>query len=256
MIKVVIIEDEPHAQRELQRLLSASGEPMEVLAVLESVEDALDWLGSRIPPDLLFCDIQLGDGLSFEIFDQLSISAPVIFTTAYDQYALQAFKVHAIDYLLKPVEPEALLQALHKFKEVYQQRQERVPDYSLLMQAFRTLNQGGAYRERIAGKLGDKLVHHNIQDVAYFHASDEAITLYPFQGQRGVIDLTLDRLEEQLDPRKFFRINRNMLVNIRAVGKVQRYGNGQWAVELNPQWTEHVVVSRARAKDFAQWLDS
>lgn len=256
-MKVVLIEDEPHAQRELQRLLHATGEQLEVLAVLESVEDALDWLGSNTPPDLLFCDIQLSDGLSFEIFDQLSLSVPVVFTTAYDHYALQAFKVHAIDYLLKPVEPDALVQALQKFKDVYQVRQEQVPDYSMLMQAFRTLHQGGgAYRERIAGKLGDKLIHYSIQDVAYFHASEETITLYPFHGQRGVVDLTMDRLEEQLDPRMFFRINRNMLVNIRSVGKVQRYGNGQWAVELNPAWTEHVVVSRARAKEFAQWLDS
>lgn len=250
MIRTLLIEDEPHARRELLRLLKEHPE-VEVVGTVESVEEGLEYLATRTAPDLIISDIQLGDGLSFEIFERHRVTCPVIFTTAYDQYALQAFKVHAVDYLLKPVDPSALASALERFAAI----NRPLPDYSVLLRAFRG-QPVQEYRERISGRLGDKIIHHPVQEVAYFQAGEDAVTMHPFQGPRAVIDLTLDRLEPQLDPRRFFRISRSLVVNINAVGRVEKYGNSQWAIQLTPALHGPVLVARSRSKAFLTWLDS
>jgi DNA-binding LytR/AlgR family response regulator len=255
-MKVLIVEDEPFAQQELKRLLSATRNDITVLDCIDSIEDTISWLRSNPLPDLIFLDIQLSDGLSFEIFRQEKILCPVIFTTAFDEYAIQAFKVNSIDYLLKPVKQPDLAAALDKFDEIrdsYQSLKQPAIDIKMLEQLLNPARK--EYKSRFIARMGDQIKHIPIEDVAWFYAEDNVVFLVTKANNRYIIDYTLDQACLQLDPSRYFRINRGFVAAIQSIGKVSRYFNGRLLVELLPAAPEPVYVSRAKAQEFIDWLD-
>jgi len=254
-MRVLIIEDEPHAQYELQRLLADSGRDIEVLNCIESVEDAIAYLQNQTAIDLMFFDIQLADGLSFEIFKHIEVKTPIIFTTAYDEYAIKAFKVNSIDYLLKPVKLEELKSALLKF-EALNQQPTRVT--SILQEE--QINQLLAlhkkpYKSRFLCRLGDQIHYVNAEDIAYFSAENNEVLLTTRNGQRYFINHSLDHLSALLSPDSFFRVNRSYYVQLSAIQKINKYFNSRLLLELEPKTEEQVLISRARASDFLNWMD-
>lgn len=256
-MRVLIVEDEPFAQQELKRLLAATGRDILVVACIDSVEDTILWLRSNPLPDLIFLDIQLSDGLSFEIFRHEKILCPVIFTTAFDEYAIQAFKVNSIDYLLKPVKQVDLAAALAKFEEIreaYHTKNQPAIDMTMLEQLLNPVRK--EFKTRFIARVGDQIKHIAIEDVAWFYAEDNVVFLITKANSRYIIDYTLDQVSLQLDPSRFFRINRGLVADIRSIGKVSRYFNGRLLIELNPAASEPVYVSRAKAQEFVQWLDN
>lgn len=250
MIKTLIIEDEPHAQRELQRLLDATSHDISLVGIADSIEEAIPLIQRNSHVDLIFMDIQLSDGLSFDIFEEIEVETPVIFTTAFDEYAIRAFKVNSVDYLLKPVEPEALQLALSKFEK------NQVPQLPVkeLMKAFQAQNKP-SYKSRWAVRVGDKLKTYTADEIAYFYADDDALYLVPHRGAANIVDGTLSSLAERLDPKGFFQISRKLIVSYDCIQKVERYGASQYAIDINPAFPERVLVSRPRSKDFLNWLD-
>ncbi len=252
---VLIIEDEPYAQKELIRLLGESGPPMDILACLDSVEDSVEWLQMNPMPDLIFMDIQLADGLSFEIFSKVKITAPVIFTTAFDQYAIQAFKVNSVDYLLKPIRLEELKSALQKLDEVRNHYADRGRtaqgiDIEKLLKSFRP-----DYKTRFMIRLGDQYKYVEALDIAYFKAEDNEVSLVTHANRTYITDHTLDELTKVLDPGNFFRISRSYIVSIRAVAKVSKYFNSRLVIDLLPAAREKVLVSRVKVQEFLKWMD-
>jgi len=255
-MNVLIVEDEPFAQQELKRLLSATRNDVVILDCIDSVEDTILWLRSNPLPDLIFLDIQLSDGLSFEIFRQEKILCPVVFTTAYDEYAIQAFKVNSIDYLLKPVRQSDLASALSKFDEVkasYQTNDKPAFDIGMLEQLLNPSRK--AFKARFIARIGDQIKHLAIEDVAWFYAEDNVVFLITRTNNRYIIDYTLDQVCQQIDLSRFFRLNRSYVAAIQSIGKVNRYFNGRLLIELSPAAPEQVFVSRAKAQEFIEWLD-
>ncbi len=254
-MRVLIIEDEPYAQKELVRLLGQTGRPLDIAASLDSVADTIEWLQLHPMPDLIFMDIQLADGLSFEIFRQVKVTAPVIFTTAFDQYAIQAFKVNSVDYLLKPIKLEELIHALSKLEEVSNQYSAREGstagiDFEKLLKSFRP-----EYKTRFMIKLGDQYKYVDIGEIAYFHAEDNEVMLVTNAGRTYIIDHSLDELTRMLDTDIFFRISRSYIVGIHSVTKVSKYFNSRLILELLPAAEEKVLISRVNVQEFLKWMD-
>ena len=246
-MRILLIEDELPAARQLARLLREARPDGAILETLDSVESAVSWLRTFPPPDLIFMDIQIADGLSFDIFQQVEVAAPVIFTTAFDQYALQAFRVNAIDYLLKPIDPEELVAALHK---VEQRRPAALPDLAALARYFSPRE----YKERFMVKAGKHFQMLRADDVACFHSADGFTQALDTGGKKHFVDHPLDELEQLLDPRRFFRVGRNLIVHINAVLRVATHFNGRLKLEIKPAPAEEVFVSRERAAAFKAWL--
>ncbi|WP_027000293.1 LytR/AlgR family response regulator transcription factor [Eisenibacter elegans] len=249
-MKTIIIEDEPLAAERLAWLLKQYDKSIDIMASLDSVEEAVAWLNTNPSPELIWMDIQLADGQSFEIFDQCVIDAPVIFTTAYDQYALEAFKVYSIDYLLKPIQPQALAQALQKW-----QRLSRFSPQSLeqIRAAFQPQRR---YKSRFLVKVGDKMIFKAIEEIAYFYAEDKTVYLVSQENKRYVIDYTLETLESLLDPELFFRLNRKFLARYEAISEVRHYSNSRLKISLNPRAALEVIISRERVLPFKQWAET
>ncbi|MCU0430472.1 MAG: LytTR family DNA-binding domain-containing protein [Cytophagaceae bacterium] len=249
-MKVVLIEDERFSAERLVHLLAQIDPSIEVVAILPSLEKCLTWFQEHPEPDLIFSDIQLEDAHSFELFSQLPIKAPIIFTTAYDQYALQAFKQNSIDYLLKPIDPEELKAALKKYGELEYRTQKR---------GLKTeqLKWKEGYKERFLVKKGSQFVVVKISEVAYFKSDQKLCYLITHDHQKLVIDQTLDQLTEQTDPRKFNRISRNRLISLECIRKIHNHLNGRLKLELHPaEDEEEIFVSRERVQAFKEWLDS
>ncbi|MEH0155280.1 LytTR family DNA-binding domain-containing protein [Limibacter armeniacum] len=255
-MNVLIIEDEPLAQEEMARLLKRCNESLEIIDYLDSVEEAVEWFLSNDKPDLVFMDIQLSDGLSFEIFSQVNVDCPVIFTTAYDEYAIRAFKVNSVDYLLKPIEEEALKSALKKHEqllEVYgSQSGLTVGQLSEIINIPRQ----GSYKERFVVTLGDRINFVETERIAYFFADNNTVYLIMDEGKKFVLNYKLEQLEKMLNPKFFFRLNRTYICNIKAIKEVHKYFNSRLLVMLNPDVKDHeVLVSRARVPEFLKWLE-
>ncbi len=252
-MKILIIEDEPFAQTELLRLLEKTNYEFQVAGILDSVEDSVEWLKSNAEPELIFLDIQLSDGISFEIFRHIKIKAPVIFTTAFDEYAIQAFQLNSIDYLLKPIELDALKAALNKLEEM---KSNLAPSPLLNENILKDLlqMQKHDYKSRFVAKMGDQIKSIGIEDIAYFYAEDNLVFVRCAGNERYIIDLTLELLEKEVDPKEFFRLNRGYLVRISAIRKVSKYFNSRLLIELEPQAEEKVLVSRVRVPDFMGWM--
>jgi DNA-binding LytR/AlgR family response regulator len=254
-MKVLIIEDEPFAQNELKRLLDKTDKAIIVLNCIDSVEDSVEWLTGNPAPDLIFMDIQLSDGLSFEIFKLTEVKTPVIFTTAYDEYAIQAFKVNSIDYLLKPVKQTELENALIKFKTLHE-KPEQQPHAISFHQIEQLLSAGiPKYKSRFIAKVGDQLKHIGVADIAYFKAEDNEVVLVTKNNNRYIIDYTLDQLGGLMDPINFFRLNRSYLITIGSIGKINKYFNSRLHIDLLPATNDTVLISRVRVPDFLKWMD-
>lgn len=249
-MKIVLIEDEDAAIRRLEKMLLEIEPQIEIVKKLDSVEAAVTWLRGNPQPELIFLDIHLADGSCFEIFEHVQVNCPVIFTTAYDEYALKAFKVNAIDYLMKPIKPAEVEAALQKFKKMHK---APVPDYGALFERLQGENQPAM--RRILVKLGQSIRLVEIDDVAYFYTRDKITFLVTKStGKRYPIDHPLDKLESLLDTKIFYRINRQFIVNISAIREMHPYSKSRIKIDLDPAADVETIVSTERASDFKQWL--
>lgn len=254
-MKIIIIEDEPLASRRLQKLFIELEKDAEVIAVLDSVKRSVEWLTTHDAPDLLLMDIQLSDGLCFDIFSAANIQTPVIFTTAYDEFALKAFKVNSVDYLLKPIDKEELQKAIQKFKT-----QAGIRNHSITADQMNSViallsKQHQQYKTRFLVKLGERLEPVPVQEIQYFFAEDKLTFLVTKEGKKHIMDHSLDELEPQLDPSGFFRINRQYIASVHAIGNIFTHLNGKLKVQLTGLQKEDLYISRERAPEFKKWLD-
>lgn len=257
-MNVLLIEDEQPAARRLKRLLTDHRPDWHVVDVIDSVEATVQWLRTFPLPDLLFMDIQLADGISLDVFRQIAVRPPVIFTTAYDQYTLQAFKVNSVDYLLKPIDDDELEAALQKFESLRPETptgNAGSPVDSTLDKLLRYLTPP-AYKERLLVKSGPQLLTVPVSSLAYLY-SDEGLTFaVDTGGKRHLLDYTLDEAAAFLDPKPFFRISRKLIVHLPAIHRVHAYFNSRLKLDLLPTPPFEVLVSRERVGDFKAWLDT
>lgn len=251
-MRVLIVEDEVGAANRLQKMLLNIRPDYSVLGHLESISETVKYLESTPPPDLVFLDIHLGDGLSFNIFRKVRLESPIIFTTAFDKYTLQAFKVNSIDYLLKPLEEEALVQAIEKFESLY----PRVNIFSaqLASQLMKSLDKK-QFKHRFLAKSGKTLSYLETDNVCYFYSEDGVVFVKNLQGQRYIVDGTLDQMEGKLDPDQFFRINRKIIVHIKAIEQIRPYLNSRLHLQCTENSDMDLIVSRDRVSSFKKWLD-
>ena len=250
-MQVLIIEDETPAANRLARLLQNISEEITVANRLDSVEASVKFLQSAKDIDLIFMDIQLADGLSFDIFQQTTITTPVIFTTAFDQYTLKAFKVNSIDYLLKPIDEKELQQAVEKYRQLYTKKDNNFSEKIIkLVQEMNVTK----YRERLLIKRGQQLSYLKTEALAYSYADGKLCYAVDFTGNKFLLETNLSQLEEQLHPNHFYRINRHLLVNIEAVKKVHTWLGGRLKLEIFPATSAETVVSRERVNGFKEWL--
>ncbi|TYA84249.1 LytR/AlgR family response regulator transcription factor [Seonamhaeicola marinus] len=251
-MKVIIIEDEKPSARRLQRMLANLG--IEADTMLHSVEESIEWFQNNAHPDLIFLDIQLSDGLSFEIFETIKIKSAIIFTTAYDEYALQAFKLNSIDYLLKPIDSDELETAVNKYKANAPEKQVVTLDFSDIKKLLvNPLDR--EYKKRFSVKVGQHLKLINVDDIECFYSENKGTYLHTNEGRNYLLDKTLDQLEDELEPHTFFRINRKFFVNINAIKDMVSYTNSRLQIKLNSYNEQDVIVARERVKDFKGWLE-
>ena len=251
-MNTIIIEDEKPSARRLQRMLSSLG--IEANTMLHSVEESIIWFQNNAHPDLIFLDIQLSDGLSFEIFEAIDIKSAVIFTTAYDEYALQAFKLNSIDYLLKPIDDDELAKAVKKYQERLPQKQAVTLDFNDIKKLLvNPIDRD--YKKRFSVKVGQHLKLINIEDIECFYSENKGTYLYTTEGRSYLLDTTLELLEHELEPQTFFRISRKFFVNINAIKDMVSYTNSRLQIKLNTYNDDEVIVARERVKDFKSWLE-
>jgi DNA-binding LytR/AlgR family response regulator len=250
-MNLLIVEDEVPAANKLIGMLSGTDRSVNILGVCESVQDTINRLQKEPKPDLILMDIQLDDGLCFEIFEVMDIDIPVIFTTAYDEYTLRAFRVNSIDYLLKPIDEGALRSALEKYKKLYTDNVPLRRDLKQLLNEFRD-----QYKSRFLIRTGERYRSVPVSEVSYFRILDRYVFLTDSRGRDYGVDYSLDRLENILDPRKFFRINRECIININAIAAMYSYSSSRLKVELkNHQQDKELIVSRERVAEFKKWID-
>lgn len=251
-MKVLIIEDEPQAATRIEKLLVEIDSSVTILDKLDSVKRAVNWFKSGTKPDLVLMDIQLADGLSFQIFDQAEVDCPVIFTTAYDEYALKAFKVNSIDYILKPVDRTELEKALFKLKSL-----TRKPDaihlHENISQVLNLLSK--KYKERFIVKVGEHLRTISVKDILYFYSQDKTTFCYTDENRTLILDFTLEQLEGMVDPELFFRVNRKFYVRTEAIKDIISHTNSRLKLVLMGSSDNDIIVARERVQDFKQWLD-
>lgn len=255
-MKVVLIEDEQHAANALEAIICKLRPETEIVATLGSVEEAVEWLRLHRSPELIFCDIHLSDGNSFEIFRQVEVKCPVIFTTAYNQYAIEAFQVNSVGYLLKPIKAEEVAKAIRKYEELQQHHlaQELANLQNLLQHAQQpAMRQTG--KTRFMVKSGQTIKAIPSEEVAYFLAEEGVVFLITVEGKRFIVNYTLDQLEEKLDKNFFFRANRQLIVHIDAVKEVKPYFKGRLYLLLNPDAGAEMIISSNKAPVFKEWLD-
>ncbi len=251
-MNVIIIEDEKPSARRLQRMLNKLGIQAETM--LHSVEESVAWFQNNPHPDLIFLDIQLSDGLSFEIFDEVQVKSAIIFTTAYDEYALQAFKLNSIDYLLKPIDSDELAEALEKFKEHQFKEQQVALDFNAIKNLLVNSKEPD-YKKRFSVKVGQHLKLFAVDDIECFFSENKGTYLHTNQGRSYLLDITLEQLENELNPKQFFRISRKFFVNIHAIKDMVSYTNSRLEIKLNSFNEQEVIVARERVKDFKNWLE-
>lgn len=250
-MRIVIAEDEKLATERLLSLLMEYDPAIDVMACLESVDESVQYLKQHTHPDLLLLDIHLADGHSFEIFKQVSYHKPVIFTTAYDQYALDAFQMLSIDYILKPVTLENLAKAINKFKSL--PASFAAVDFNHLAAGFQPVN----FKKRFLGKVGQRLFFVDTQNIAFFQADNKIVYMVDKEGNRYVVDHKMEKLEELLDPRYFFRLNRTFIVNIEAIQQVRPYHNSRLKLYVKgAAQQDEFIISRERVTDFKLWAEA
>jgi DNA-binding LytR/AlgR family response regulator len=251
-MKAIIIEDEKRASDRLERMIIDARVDIEVVERLESIRESVAFLNSGVRLNVIFSDIQLADGLSFEIFEQVKIECPVIFTTAYDQYAIKAFKNNGIDYLLKPIDKTELLTAIDKLKAM-----QRGPSMSDLLALASQMGSGRTdYRSRFTVKVGQKLRTIAVDDLAALYSENKGTYILTQEGRNYLIDYSLEQVEEMLDPKQFYRINRKYIIALDGLDEMLMWSNSRLKIKLRGSNLDDVIVARERTKEFKEWMDS
>ncbi len=252
-MNILIVEDEELAVKKLQKTLAAVDDTAVVLASTDSIKSTVEWLNDNPQPDLILMDIELADGQSFEIFNLVDVKSPVIFTTSYDEYALKAFKVNSVDYLLKPIQKEELAAALTKYKKL---QSNAKPDISLdsLVKELQQKLQPKEYRKRFLVKHGQKLVSVEVEDIAYFYSDGRLNFFKTKDNKKFVVDYTMDELEDMLDPERYFRISRSFYVSVTSIDKIDDYFGNRLILALLPEVDKEALVSREKVTEFKKWM--
>lgn len=249
MIRYLIVEDEIFAHDELKRMIGNHTTGYICSGHTKSVVQTISFL-KKHEVDIIFMDIRLSDGDCFEIFEHMTISTPIVFTTAYNEHAIQAFKVNSIDYLLKPIEEEALLQALNKFEKLFISTDFQIKNYEVLSEAILPKT-----KNRYLVQSGDTFSYINNEDIAFFYSEEKVIFMHTFDNKRYIINYTLEDIEKMTNTHLFFRVSRNCIANIRSIKNISRYFNSRLKLEFLPQCPHEVLVSRIRVPDFLKWVD-
>ena len=250
-INILVIEDEYLAYLRLEKKLMTLDFPLTISKWCDSIENSIAYLNMKTNIDLIIMDIRLGDGLSLEIFDKININIPIIFTTAYDEYMMKAFKFHSVDYLLKPIDEVELNFAFSKFYNLYYLGKKESSEFEKLI----TLPANQGHKERYLVKNGNQIVVVSASEISYFYTQDGYSHIMTFNGKKYLIDDSLDLIQKNLDSTLFFRINRSIILSLKAIQKVETYVNSRYIVSLNPTFHEKAIVSRERVKVFKEWLD-
>ena len=251
-MKALIIEDEIMAAKALKKLLGEVSPDTDVVAVLESIEDSVEWISKHPMPDLMFMDIHLADGSSFAIFDRVTITCPVIFTTAYDEYALKAFEVNSIDYLLKPISREALERAMRKFHELADNRFDQAKVNLIMAQ----LGERKKYKSCFLLPERDKYIPVRVEDIAYIYIDAKSVKLVTMDQKAFYLSHTLDDLMAEIDPHMFFRANRQFIVSRKTIKDVAVWFGNKLSINLSVETPEKIIVSKARVGEFKSWFTS
>lgn len=252
-MKILIIEDEPQAAELLQNLIQQIEPAALVVGKLDSVKRSVEWLKTNSPADLIFMDIQLADGLSFEIFDQIEIKSPVIFTTAYNEYALKAFKVNSIDYILKPVDKAELTGAFKKYETLV--GRSVPPDKMMESIGYAVQMLSRKYKERFVIKVGEHLKSFEVSDILFFYSLEKTTFAQTREGRKYILDFTLEQLEGLMNPERFFRISRKYFVAIDSIQDMISYTNSRLKLILKTADDADIIVARERVQEFKEWLD-
>jgi len=257
-MKILIVEDEELAVKKLQKALTGLDVSCEVVGVTDSIKSTAEWLEKHPSPDLILMDIELADGQSFEIFNITQVKSPVIFTTSYDEYALKAFKVNSVDYLLKPIQKEELQAALDKYKNLKSSYNNGAaePGMSIdnLVKELQLKLQPKEYRKRFLVKQGQKLVSVDIADIAFFYSDGRLNFFKTMDNKKFVVDYTMDELEDMLDDEKYFRISRSFYVSIGCIDQIHDYFGNRLILHLKPEVDKEALVSREKVTDFKKWM--
>jgi two-component system response regulator LytT len=252
----IIIEDEKPAARLLQRKLEKLN--IQVGVMLHSVEESIDWFSKNEHPDLIFLDIQLSDGLSFEIFEKVAIKSAIIFTTAYDEYALRAFKLNSIDYLLKPIDEDDLEAAVSKFKARLPKQETGSRDFGMDFEQIKRMLTNPFeknYKKRFTVKIGQHLKVISVDEIECFFSENKGTYIHTFDNRNYLIESTLEVLEQELDPKDFFRVNRKFIIPLKAIKEIVLYSNSRLKLILPSFKDDEVIVSREKVSDFKTWID-
>jgi DNA-binding LytR/AlgR family response regulator len=252
----IIIEDEKPAARLLQRKLEKLN--IQVGVMLHSVEESIDWFSKNEHPDLIFLDIQLSDGLSFEIFEKVAIKSAIIFTTAYDEYALRAFKLNSIDYLLKPIDEDDLEVAVSKFKARLPKQETGSRDFGMDFDQIKRMLTNPFeknYKKRFTVKIGQHLKVISVDEIECFFSENKGTYIHTFDNRNYLIESTLEVLEQELDPKDFFRVNRKFIIPLKAIKEIVLYSNSRLKLILPSFKDDEVIVSREKVSDFKTWID-
>jgi DNA-binding LytR/AlgR family response regulator len=247
----LIVEDEKVAAARLVGLIKKHDPFIAITEIIQTVKNTVQWLNTHQAPALIFMDIQLADGLSFEIFEQTIVKTPIIFTTAYDEYALKAFKVNSIDYLLKPIDQNELNNAINKFKESNTPKEIPVQVFDSIMHSLTK-----KYKNKFVMNVGEHIKVFTAEDIQCFYSMEKYTFLQNNSGRDSAINYSLDQLEDLLDPSKFFRINRKFIVSSSAISDIISLSNSRLQVKLNSNESDDLVVSREKVQDFKKWLES
>lgn len=252
-MNILIIEDEPQAAQRVEKLIAELVPGVSILGKIDTVKRAVQWLKNNPAPDLILMDIQLADGISFQIFEQHEIQSPVIFTTAYDAYALKAFKVNSIDYILKPVDREELHAALKKLKTLAKGEPDTMKMLANIGEAVNMLMK--KHKTRFVIKVGEHLRTIEVNSIQYFFSQDKATFCVTEDNRNHILDYTLEQLEEMVDPEQFFRINRKYMVRSQAIQDIISYTNSRLRLVLKGSQDADIIVARERVQEFKEWLD-
>lgn len=253
-MKILIIEDEELAVKKLHKMLISIDKDVEVIANLDSIESSVEWLQNNETPDLIMMDIELLDGQSFEIFNRVKVMSPVIFTTSYDEYALKAFKVNSVDYLLKPIQKEDLTAALDKYKKMFVAAAPPSINMDMLVKELQQKLQPKEFRKRFLVKNVQKLVSVETDEIAYFYSDGRLNFFKTYDNKKYVVDYTMDEMEDMLDPEKYFRISRSFYVSIASVDQINDYFGNRLILTLKPAVDKEALVSREKVTEFKKWL--
>jgi len=255
-MQILIVEDEQRTALDLQATIQELQPEARFLATLDSVEGAIAWFRKHPMPDLAFFDIQLADGLSFDIFDEVRVECPVVFCTAFDEHAMRAFQVNGVDYILKPFDREQVRRALDKVRGLENFFQKRDGNLEAKLSKLLSEARKPAVKTAFLVSQRDKLLPIAVSDIAYFYIEHEVTFLHTFDNRRFMLNHTLDELENMLDPRQFYRANRQFLVHIKAIMEVEQYFARKLLLKLNTQTKEAIVVSKAKASEFLHWMEN